>query len=457
MSPTIRSKGGLPLMVGGQLVAGSQACCCENPPPPPGFCSCPGWCLYQLEILSPVSWGPRPTRPCEADVINGVAQSDKIFFFEDGFYDQCENPETCCGGVTEPVLGIVGHTVSRCYASIVALDTFSARVVYNSNLRAIADISVNMRCENDPTNPDSAGIYIDFGFSVFVPGLAGLVPIYPTRGLVKQATLKLTTYCKSSQSANCLGAEYKSYFVTTPITFTVSNESAGLTSWNPALTFDTSIGDQSRVTSCFNQLVDNFSATFRITSRPSCKTVDCSGNAFLDGMYVTFGNLLQFPYGASAFDSVVLDSSLSQVYPDRDADETIYWVGPFGYYEYTQYDPDGPEDNDGRYTRLLWQQKVEIVSDVIDQVQQWVVIFTSLRKIYDEDGIATHESYDEWVGKIACYEACEDLDNYIDAGDSVPMGEPYDIEYIGRTTAVARLECEPPPQATISIRQIVTC
>jgi hypothetical protein len=405
-----------------------------------------------------VSWGPRPPRPCKEDVIDGVSQSDKSFFFEDGFYDQCENPETCCGGVTEPVLGLVGPTVTRFYTSIVSLNTLSARVYYGSNLRAIADISVNMRCENSVTNPDSPGIYIDFDFSVLVPGLDGLVPIYPTRGLRKQATLKLETACESRSFATCSDSnQQKTYRFATPITFTVSNASAGLTSWNPALTFDNSVGDQSRVTPCFNQLVDNFAATFRITSRPSCKTVGCSGNAFLDGMYVTFGNLLQFPYGASIFDSVVLDSSLSQVYPAGDADDLIYWVGPFGYYEYTQYDPHGPQDNDGRYTRLLWQQKAELVSDVIDGVQQWVVIFTSLRKIYDEDGIVTHESYDEWVGKIDCYEACEDLYNYIHAGDSVPMGEPYDIEYIGRTTAVARLECEPPPHATISIRQIVTC
>jgi hypothetical protein len=355
------------------------------------------------------------------------------------------------------VLGLVGPTVTRFYTSIVSLNTLSARVYYGSNLRAIADISVNMRCENAVTNPDSPGIYIDFDFSVFVPGLDGLVPIYPTRGLRKQATLKLETACESRAFATCSDSnQQKTYRFATPITFTVSNASAGLTSWNPALTFDNSVGDQSRVTPCFNQLVDNFAATFRITSRPSCNNVACSCNAVLGGMRVALGNLKQVSTPTPS--SYEVSSSLvDTVWMYDRIDETVYWEGPFGFYEYDQKDPDGEQNGDGKLTRLLWRQRAELYCDLIDGVSQWFVLFTSFRTIYDNDGTITHYSYDQWVGKIDCYKACEDVGNDINAGDSLPMGEPYDIEYIGRTTQPGYLECEPPPRITISFKQIITC
>jgi hypothetical protein len=465
MSPTIRSKGGLPLMVGGQLVAGSQACCCENPPPP--RCWCPDYCQYKIEVVSPEEFAVSSRYDCNGSDASRFTEPSIIQSVFDAFDGEIDCPGEVSGGGAVPCGNYSGASMSNAFMGTYGLTARAGSIIRKRSTVGITPAvggqvyyAVRVYC----SLMGAAGeikpqifLELDLILSVFNTA-ASLGELFFYARTARKIVRIDNENCEKAGNRVCLylnDSDRRIANFQTPLEFTLSIATTSFGDYDEDVLSGREHGPYEDVLDSLSEA--GFAATFRITSRPSCKTVGCSCNAFLDGMYVTFGNLLQFPYGASTFDSVVLDSSLSQVYPDRDADDRIYWVGPFGYYEYTQYDPNGPEDNDGRYTRLLWQQKVEIVCDVIDGVQQWVVIFTSLRKIYDEDGIVTHESYDEWVGKIDCYEACEDLDNYIDAGDSVPMGEPYDIEYIGRTTAVARLECEPPPHATISIRQIVTC
>jgi hypothetical protein len=204
----------------------------------------------------------------------------------------------------------------------------------------------------------------------------------------------------------------------------------------------------------YDSVVENTEFTFRITSRPNCDSpIACNCDASLGGMRVLLGNLKSLSVNPEYYE---VGSSLVD-FVQMDPDQTVSWQGPFGFYEYTQLDPDGPQDGDGNYTRRLWYQRAELYCDVIDGVAQWFVLFTSFRDIYDEAGTSTHRSYDEWVGKIDCRKACEDLDNFIDKDEPVPMGEPYEIEYLGRTTETGYLECDPPPRLTIRLTQIVLC
>jgi hypothetical protein len=380
-----------------------------------------------------VSWGPRPPRPCEEDVIDGVSQSDKFFFFEDGFYDECENPETCCGGVTEPaVLGIVGPTVARFYASIVSRNTLSARVFYGSNLRAIADISVNMRCEDAVINPDSPGIYIDFDFFVVVPGLDGLVPIYPTRGLGKQATLKLQTACESRASATCSDSDQqKTYRFATPITFTVSNESAGLTSWDPVLTFDNSVGDQSRVTPCFDQLIDNFAATFRITSRPSCKTTDCSCGQSLANISLSLYS-----------ETFLVENEPN---PDRGGGDAVWSYTDSAnnpVIEYTLWNPGFLEEKYKVRAEIFCSSEQQADGNVgpVGRDAWYAVVYIDCFSW--ENGSVSAQTRDTYVGAYECYEHC---------GRFMPFGSPSLMYLVSRVTTPGLASCDPLPAVAIVV------
>lgn len=239
-----------------------QCSCCASDPPPPESCECPDWCLYQIEILSPVAWGPRPLIPCPDE-----NESGKFFYFDEGLYPPCEDEENCCGSVDSPIPGLVGPTRHRVYA---LANNGYARVWYSSNLDAIADVDFTLRCVE--TEGGDIEIYADISYGVFVPGLDGLVPRYPTRGVVKTASIKLDSACAEGVGITCSKPfDEASQFelLSGPLEFTVDASSAGLGEWDTEA--DDAVGDQSRITPCFEHLIENFSVTFRVTARESCE------------------------------------------------------------------------------------------------------------------------------------------------------------------------------------------
>jgi len=258
----ITFKNGKPLFLSGDgapgLVAASQNCCC--PPPPPPECWCPDFCLYQIEILSPVQFGPGPTAAC-----GGLGSDDQ---FEVSLYPPCEDEEECCGPVTEPIPGLVGPTLDRVYAFT---GSGYARVRYSSKLAALADAQVSFRCDNF----NERGVtYADISLLIGVPSDEGLIARTPRRFLSKFATVELDSTCSLRTGVTCNpvdpNEQVRLAFLDTPLEFTVNNASAGLVGWDESRTVDVPIGDQTRVTPCFDHLVDNFEATFRITARENC-------------------------------------------------------------------------------------------------------------------------------------------------------------------------------------------
>jgi hypothetical protein len=270
------------------------------------------------------------------------------------------------------------------------------------------------------------------------------------------ASFPLTSTCQSKPARQCVSTSDEFQVLDTPASVTADGTATSLGAYTANTS--ASYGDYSSTAQAIGEaLRDALTATFRITSRRNCEPpVTCNCNASLGGMLVDLGNLTSA--SSSTPSSYQVSSSLIDfVWMYDRTDQTVSWQGPFGYYEYQQLDSSGPLDGDGNCTRRLWYQRAELYCDVIDGVAQWFVLFTSFRDIYDEVGISTHRSYDQWAGKIDCFKACEDLDNFIDEDEPVPMGEPYDIEYLGRTTVTGYLECEPPPRVTISFTQIITC
>jgi hypothetical protein len=242
------------------LVAASQNCCC--PPPPPPGCWCPDWCLYQVQILSPVSFPPLPTSAC---FFPGTDESIYLRreVIEGGLYEPCEDEDQCCGPVMLPPY--TQNNYAQAYVFLPGYASFR----YSSRLSAVAEASISFRCEN----ANEPGVtYADIQLFISVPGADGLVQQTPNRVLRKNATVQLDSTCSLRTGVICSdpNAEARFAFLDVPLEFTVNNESAGLVEWDESRTVDVPIGDQTRVTPCFDHLVDNFEVTFRITARENC-------------------------------------------------------------------------------------------------------------------------------------------------------------------------------------------
>lgn len=267
-------------------------------------CQCPDWCLYQIEVLSPVSWGPKPIKPCEPDGSMTLYQE-----FPEGLYAPCEDAETCCGSVTEPNLALDNLTTT-------VIDQAYARFNYKSTFGAGGDIEVRLLCDN---NENGKYIYADISYRLDVPGDDGLIPRVPTRTLLKTAQVPLDSQCETRTNITCDAPSetvYSKLVLTTPLEFTVDASSAGPGDWDEST--DTPVGDQSRVTPCFDHLVQNFSATFRITARESCEPLPPPCTVLVDGVRVPISSFDPYEVvsatweglSAPGSDRVILDGEL---------------------------------------------------------------------------------------------------------------------------------------------------
>jgi hypothetical protein len=462
----IRLKNGMPLMTAGGLIAGSQACCCGNP-----LCECFDFCQYTIEVVSPSAVAAKslpyvcgqyaPNSGVSVDANEWpLGETVPLPFYEEPAELNCfstfgfnkpgnRSASSLLVNDNRTVFAEAG--VSKYYVT----PSCSPPAIYiaiSSQVRfTCTDLSTGSGFPT-PTAVLYLVVHVRHSYQTYY-GQNGPFSQYYR---LKTLEVPLPATCSSNPNINCIpinAPTVQKKVISTPLSITVENNETSLGDWSQ----DSVVSDGPEASLCesiANQLLTAYSATYRITSRPNCDSpVACNCAASLGGMRVLLGNLKSLSVSPEYYE---VDSSLVDLV-QLDQDQTVSWQGPFGFYEYTQLDPDGPQDGDGNYTRRLWYQRAELYCDVIDRIAQWLVLFTSFRDIYNEAGTSTHRSYDQWAGKIDCFEACEDLDNYIDADESVPMGEPYDIEYLGRTTVTGYLECEPPPRLTIRFTQLVTC
>jgi hypothetical protein len=442
------------------LVASDQNCCC--PPPPPDRCWCGSNCSYFIELVEPLDLAVRSnvfdcttatshqkTTSSLLQAIVPVLQGDLGDFSFPPSYSLASAES---GDIS---LYILAHD------EIHGFPTFLPPELYYLQLRgAYRSASVAVFCEIDQVTQQPkhyAKITLVAGARYVFESL-GFTPVgFWAR--TYEGVFELPEECIVSSGRECVASGQEFLRITTPVEITLNGD--GTSSLGNLNIRGDSGGDSvppefPYAKNTVETILSATSYTFRITSRPSCRTGNCNCAAPLGGMRVDLGNLKQVS-SPTPSSYQVSSSLIDTVWMYDRSDETVYWEGPFGLYEYDQKDPDGGQDGNGKFTRLLWRQRAELYCNLIDGVAQWFVLFTSIGIIYDEAGTITHYSEDEWVGKIDCYEACEDVDNYINAGDFVPMGEPYEIEYMGRTTQPGTLECEPPPRITIRFTQIKTC
>lgn len=188
-------------------------------------------------------------------------------------------------------------------------------------------------------------------------------------------------------------------------------------------------------------------ATFRITSRPSCRTVECNCQTNLQGTAWTFSQGGLVRECAWSTNDQGGDNSFQEW---GDSPYYIYWDGGGSFY-LERFDPETYVTGIGG---LVTERHItEFGCTEIDGVPTWTVTITSECFQYNDIPNQTHHSTDTWVGKLLCYESCED--NYHEAGTPLPIGELVDVEYIGRVTEFGYSECTPPARITVSGRQIV--
>jgi len=324
----------------------------------------------------------------------------------------------------------------------------------NPGFSASGVISATLVCVTGRT-PKPFGVLISAGVNVSIGSSDEKIKECAGSYIWGRGVLyELPVICRDDMNRKCVDLKGTYRVIDAPFEFSATAFTTSLGDYDSTYENKSEFGLSGIAAEIGEAIRDALSATFRITSRDNCEPpVACNCDASLGGMMVLLGNLKSLSVNPEYYE---VGSSLVD-FVQMDPDQTVSWQGPFGFYEYTQLDPDGPQDGNGNFTRRLWYQRAELYCDVIDGVAQWFVLFTSFRDIYDEAGTSTHRSYDEWVGKIDCRKACEDLDNFIDKDEPVPMGEPYDIEYLGRTTVTGYLECEPPPRGTIRLTQIQRC
>lgn len=453
-------------MLPGGVVAGSQACCCENPPPPPP-CFCGEYCPYIIEITAPSEVAVR-SPPGGCDGGTDFASAD-----DDSWLVWMVAPPGGLGLSVGTMTGYAPQSTNWSAQNNVLVAGLAAGVQVEADYtdgdpwdptitRVEISVGLSFYCEQEPGGAYATRPVVIAGIDVHIKqwrsGQWAPFLGLSAAGVTKSITFYPPTECQYTNERTCGYSiagpgPANGRYIQTPLTLDVSGSTTSQGAWGQSGSATVgSLG--TTLLGWADDIVDAISATFRITSRDNCEPpVACNCDASLGGMRVLLGNLKSYSVNPEYYE--VGSSLVDFVY--LDFDQTVSWQGPFGFYEYTQLDRDGPTDGDGKCTRRLWYQRAELYCDVIDGVAQWFVLFTSFRDIYDEDGASTHRSYDEWAGKIDCFEACEDLDNFIDEDEPVPMGEPYDIEYLGRTTETGYLECEPPPRLTIRLTQIQLC
>lgn len=420
------------------LVATEQNCCCP-PPPPPRCWDCLDTCSYFIEVTSPSEVAVR-SLPYDC---GGPGQSvrvtssyllpelnpdefDLINFAESSGGADDRNSVLPEDGISALSAG-VGHFLNARPTDAQGLTVRSFSVY--------AAVAANVRCVTGRT-PTPFVLHVVANV---------LVTIYSTRGFGAfqwggRSDFDLSSTCQVASSRQCVPTTAPFHIFETPVEFTADGSTTTLGAYQQAgeLTF----GDLAEEAESIGQSIrDALTATFRITSRPSCQTVECSCNSL-----TIYGTAWTFSQGGLTREYAWGDEQAEW----GDSPYYIYWDG-VGTFYLTRYDPDSYVTGIGGLMTEF--HVVEFGCSTINGVPTWTATITSECFQYNNVPNQTHHSTDTWVGSIECYEACPD--EWHGDGAPIPIGELVDVEYLGRTTEPGYSACDPPARVTVSGRQVI--
>lgn len=417
----------MPLMVGGGLIAGSQTCCCENPPP--AACWCPDYCQYKIEVVSPEEFAVSTSYQCynsyasrftEPSIIQSVLDSfpgDNYCPGEtSGIAQDCGNSSYArmgtafmeSYGLEAGVYSIIAKRQSLGSNSGVLADVSYGVLVYCSlmggggNLKPQIFLQLDLRLRLWNTDSSQGDLFL------YVRTARKIVRVDNN-----DCELAGNRKCLYLNDTNRRTANFQ-----TPLEFTMSIETTSFGNYEEDVLFGGNYGPYQDVLDSL--LETEFSATFRITSRPSCTTVpaDCD-------VPIGEGNTHVF-WGRETPD-FVLGTPGSALYSDPVTNDLLYYehlAGGSGTavypYKFFFERTDNPPEN------LLEQQYVDLYCESDNNVNPPVTAWYVVHETFKYCGAFT---WDKWAGTIDAYGAPEDCGN-ISAGDPVPIGEPT-MERIG--------------------------
>ncbi len=449
MSPTIRSKGGLPLMVGGQ-VAGSQECCCENPPPP--FCwQCADLCSYDMSVVEPEALPALGLLLCGEGNTDSKTRTTFMFpgILPEGFQDYPGVVDgSFYGGQWNGSRGeawispwpfgpyaFVQHwrrgnvddapVAEGCATSndfelqgSVSVGIFCepGRTPTPYTARVFANVSCGLFATSDEkSGSECGGVWRWFGWSVF----------------------DLNSGCITAPQRTCNDYRNQMRHLTTPVTITADAAGTSLGAYQNENTF-TSGGMGSWCQGFGEALRDALTATFRITSRPSCRTITCQCDTLLRGLP------LEFEGSGGAIGTEVEEwTSLGE-------------SEGFGRYAYGSGDQSWTirhEKTDGFNLQVFNRRQLDIYCEQTVDGPVWRALIRTF--CYEPNAVLE----DVWMGRFLCYETvCEDLENNRPLNGPIPQEEPVEVEYLGRTYyGTFEPTCTPPPKPFVRLGQNTSC
>ena len=463
----VRFKDGLPLMVGGQMIAGSQTCCCENPPPP--ACYCPDFCSYFIEVVSPSSLAVKsPTAVCSSDyftsdvILFDYEFSDIIFGPGWSYYDGGQIKALSGAGNYLP-LGFlqasVYHGVAHNYD-----DPPTGGCAHSIFIELRASISVF--CGND---------------SGFIPGERdpSIVPMLQVQytasflrnnrnnfGCVQECwpqlrydkIIRLPADCFYNSDRACpeilgvLDPRSGLRYIQTPLDITV--EYGGVTVGGEFFPNTDTVSDPCGPDPVFgedfrtfiNSTVDRHAATFRITARPSCRSVPADCDVPLEGNRIIY-------FGTATDRDFVLGTPKSTTTGPISGGVTVNYEH-YGTASGTTADPwvfnakiVRDEDN-----RTIEEHNVELFCGLDESVSPAVSRWYIREYTYCTPEFG-QQTTGQWISVVESYTASNDC-NGIAVGDPVPIGSPDYEEVDGYPVVDFGDPCVPPAPIGLEITDL---
>lgn len=442
--PLYVTNGKLQLGEPGKLAA-QRACCCDEEGDNPEDCVCPDFCLYQAAVVEPVQFGPWPPLPCEGpgSVFDGQT------------FEQPISTAGCAGEVeslpfqsrrTARVLGLGFYdaTIQACPGRGAGLDEQSVYWDGEKNTWVFASALFTVACCDSAQGgtPPTLWLYSDIFFSVTVGllekrrGEGGDI-YYAQKRIRKISAQALEANCSKVGGRACAGDSslIRAKWFTAPGEVVVTFDTPGAGGWQTVL--DEYFGDQSLIQPCWDALVENFSATFRISQRSSCQSVACNCGVDLFTMKGIFDGK-EFTLGAE-YEYYEADGDIEYIWGHTESSNIYYfyyekWLGP------------------GK--QILYESKKATLfcdDDEVDSVPRWYVVFEMKCRTYDGFFALIEETTKTEIGYFNCGigEFCGGLSGK----QPVPLGSPVEIEEAPGSpeTQNGLNPCTPPARPSLTL------
>ena len=428
-------------MVGG-MVAGSQSCCCENPPP--DVCTCPDWCAYGIEVVTPSAVAVSAGLSCSftENVATSVPATIKPALDSlPGFFECDPGDERFCSDYGSarvvPNARPFEYAMRASAGSSVQKFTGTPKVTQNGEFASVTS-QLRVRCVivgND------ARIFGDITTQIVLYSIVGNTQQdYYVR--YKYKRVDLSGGCTANGQKVCfpVGNKFSRSLDGSEITASLSSTSLGA--------YDSDVvqadfGDSSAVLALVE--AQGFDATFRITSRPSCRSVPADCNVPLEGNRI-------ITFGAAADRSFVLGTQKSTTTGLLDGLTVNY--EHYGTAAGTTADPwvfnaktVREEDN-----RTIAEHNVELFCGLDDSVSpavsRWYVReFTYCTPEFGQ------QTTGQWISVVGSYQANNEC-NGISIGDPVPIGSPDYEEVDGYPVVDFGDPCVPPAPIGLTITDL---